>query len=122
MKVTWLIAGFCILALGACQQHSPEQSDNQSASNSVHSNQTAASNPASASDVAQLPPACQTLLANIEKCVVKYEGLKASDADAYRLEFEQLKAQIVQGTDAQGLEAACVESNKQAEQLPQAKC
>lgn len=118
MKVTWLIAGFCILALGACQQHSPEQSDNQS----VPSSPAAASNPAVASEMAQLPSVCQTLLANIEKCVVKYEGLKASDADAYRLEFEQLKAQIVQGTDAQGLEAACVESNKQAEQLPQAKC
>ena len=78
--------------------------------------------PLSASQLAALPNACQQLLGNIEKCVVKYEKLQPEEAKTYRMEFEQLKAQIVQGTDVQGLEAACIESNKQAEQVPETKC
>ena len=50
------------------------------------------------------------------------EQLQPAEAQSYRLEYEQLKSQMVQGTDVKGLEAACIESNKQAEQMPETKC
>lgn len=118
----WMLS-VTLLALAACQPNAEKTATAPPTATSepVTSASTAVA-PLSASQLAALPDACQQLLANIEKCVVKYEKLQPEDAQTYRMEYEQLKAQIVQGTDVKGLEAACIESNKQAEQMPETKC
>lgn len=116
------VAVVILLALSACSAE--PAADKQPAAKSVQNASAVApaSMAASSPSLAKLPDACQTLLNNLEKCVVKYEKMNASDAQSYRLEFEQLKAQIVQGVDEQGLEQACVESNKQAQSIPATQC
>jgi hypothetical protein len=111
-----------LLGLAACQPNADKTASAPSTAASRCPTASAAVAPLSASQLAALPDACQQLLSNIEKCVVKYEKLQPEDAQTYRMEYEQLKAQIVQGTDVKGLEAACIESNKQAEQVPETKC
>lgn len=115
----WLL-GVAILAVAACQPKA-NQATTAPASAPL-ATASAAVTPLSASQLAALPNACQQLLTNIEKCVVKFEQLQPAEAQSYRLEYEQLKSQMVQGTDVKGLEAACIESNKQAEQMPETKC
>ena len=117
----WLL-GVAILAVSACQPKANQATTAPAQTSAPLATASAAVTPLSASQLAALPDACQQLLANIEKCVVKYEKLQPEDAQTYRMEYEQLKAQIVQGTDVKGLEAACIESNKQAEQMPETKC
>ena len=115
----WMLSA-TLLGLVACQPNADKTASAPSTAASAPA--SAAVAPLSASQLAALPDACQQLLSNIEKCVVKYEKLQPEDAQTYRMEYEQLKAQIVQGTDVKGLEAACIESNKQAEQVPETKC
>ena len=117
----WLL-GVAILAVAACQPKANQATTAPAQASAPLATASAAVTPLSASQLAALPNACQQLLTNIEKCVVKYEKLQPEDAQTYRMEYEQLKAQIVQGTDVKGLEAACIESNKQAEQVPETKC
>ena len=117
----WLLS-MAILAVAACQPKANQATTAPAQASAPLATASAAVTPLSASQLAALPNACQQLLTNIEKCVVKYEKLQPEDAQTYRMEYEQLKAQIVQGTDVKGLEAACIESNKQAEQVPETKC
>ena len=118
----WMLSA-TLLGLAACQPNADKTASAPStAASTPTTSASAAVAPLSASQLAALPDACQQLLTNIEKCVVKYEKLQPEDAQTYRMEYEQLKAQIVQGTDVKGLEAACIESNKQAEQVPETKC
>ena len=117
----WLLS-VAILAVAACQPKANQATTAPAQASAPLATASAAVTPLSASQLAALPNACQQLLTNIEKCVVKYEKLQPEDAQTYRMEYEQLKAQIVQGTDVKGLEAACIESNKQAEQMPETKC
>ena len=118
----WMLSA-TLLGLAAYQPNADKTASAPSTATSAPTTTaSAAVAPLSASQLAALPDACQQLLSNIEKCVVKYEKLQPEDAQTYRMEYEQLKAQIVQGTDVKGLEAACIESNKQAEQVPETKC
>ncbi|UOO87950.1 hypothetical protein LVJ82_10640 [Vitreoscilla massiliensis] len=119
-KRAWTMATVVML-VAACQPDADKAAAPPAASTPLVS-ASAPVAPLSASQLAALPDSCQLLLANIEKCVVKYEKLQPADAQSYRLEYEQLKGQIVSGTDVQGLDAACKESNKQAEQMPESKC
>ena len=117
----WLLS-VAILAVAACQPKANQATTTPAQASAPLATASEAVTPLSASQLAALPDACQQLLANIEKCVVKFEQLQPAEAQSYRLEYEQLKAQMVQGTDVKGLEAACIESNKQAEQMPETKC
>ena len=117
----WLL-GVAILAVSACQPKANQATTAPAQTSAPLATASAAVTPLSASQLAALPNACQQLLSNIEKCVVKFEQLQPAEAQSYRLEYEQLKSQMVQGTDVKGLEAACIESNKQAEQMPETKC
>ena len=118
----WMLSA-TLLGLAACQPNAEKTAAASStAASKPVTSASAAVAPLSASQLAALPDACQQLLANIEKCVVKFEQLQPAEAQSYRLEYEQLKSQMVQGTDVKGLEAACIESNKQAEQMPETKC
>ena len=119
-KRAWMMA-LAVMAVAACQPEADKTATTPTASPVVASDSAPVA-PLSASQLAALPESCQQLLSNIEKCVVKFEKLQPADAQSYRLEYEQLKGQIVNGTDAQGLDAACRESNKQAEQMPESKC
>ena len=117
----WLL-GVAILAVAACQPKANQATTTPAQTSAPLATASEVVTPLSASQLAALPDACQQLLANIEKCVVKFEQLQPAEAQSYRLEYEQLKSQMVQGTDVKGLEAACIESNKQAEQIPETKC
>ena len=118
----WMLSA-TLLGLAACQPNAEKTAASPpTATSEPVTSASAVVAPLSASQLVALPDACQQLLSNIEKCVVKYEKLQPEDAQTYRMEYEQLKAQIVQGTDVKGLEAACIESNKQAEQVPETKC
>ena len=117
----WLLS-VAILAVAACQPKANQATTTQTQASAPLATASEAVTPLSASQLAALPNACQQLLTNIEKCVVKFEQLQPAEAQSYRLEYEQLKSQMVQGTDVKGLEAACIESNKQAEQMPETKC
>ena len=119
-KRAWMMA-LAVMAVAACQPEADKVATAPTASPVVAS-ASAPVAPLSASQLAALPESCQQLLGNIEKCVVKFEKLQPADAQSYRLEYEQIKGQIVNGTDVQGLDAACRESNKQAEQMPESKC
>lgn len=72
--------------------------------------------------VVALPASCQQMIANIEKCVVKYEKENPAEGLALRTELEQLRGQISSGTDAQALDQACSESNRQSAQIPETQC
>ena len=117
----WLLS-VAILAVAACQPKANQATTAPTQASAPLAPASAAVTPLSARQFAALPNACQQLLTNIEKCVVKFEQLQPAEAQSYRLEYEQLKSQMVQGTDVKGLEAACIESNKQAEQMPETKC
>ena len=117
----WLLS-VAILAVAACQPKANQATTTPAQTSAPLATASEVVTPLSASQLAALPDACQQLLANIEKCVVKFEQLQPAEAQSYRLEYEQLKSQMLQGTDVKGLEAACIESNKQAEQIPETKC
>ena len=117
----WLLS-VAILGLAACQPKANQANTPKVQASAPLAIASEAVTPLTDGQLAALPNACQQLLSNIEKCVVKFEQLQPAEAQAYRLEYEQLKSQMVQGTDVKGLEAACIESNKQAEQMPETKC
>ena len=117
----WLLS-VAILGVAACQPKANQANTSQVQASAPLAIASAAVTPLTDGQLAALPNACQQLLSNIEKCVVKFEQLQPTEAQSYRLEYEQLKSQMVQGTDVKGLEAACIESNKQAEQMPETKC
>ena len=117
----WLL-GVAILAVSACQPKANQATTAPAQTSAPLATASAAVTPLSASQLAALPNACQQLLTNIEKCVVKFEQLQPAEAQSYRLEDEQMKSKMVQGNDVKGFEAAWIESNKQAEQMPETKC
>ena len=117
----WLLS-VAILGLAACQPKANQANTPKVQASAPLAIASEAVTPLTDGQLAALPNACQQLLSNIEKCVVKFEQLQPAEAQSYRLEYEQLKSQMVQGTDVKGLEAACIESNKQAEQMPETKC
>lgn len=110
------------LVLAAC--NGANEADKSTSHSNPAASGVAASNPVAmaSAPVVELPASCQQMMANIEKCVVKYEKENPAEGLALRAELEQLRGQISTGTDAQALDQACSESNRQSAQIPETQC
>ena len=71
----WLLS-VAILAVAACQPKANQATTAPTQASAPLATASAAVTPLSASQLAALPNACQQLLTNIEKCVVKFEQLQ----------------------------------------------